>query len=428
MDREKLFNRLGAMPALESDFAALTATGGRLVGSRSEAAARQWLVRRLNAIQGIRFDTFRFPFTAWASLESSLELFDAGSARNYPCHPLYWSGETPVGGLEAGLVDIGRGTEEEFRAHAAAIPGNLVIVRHEYPFSDRTIHRRVKYKRAREGAAAGFVIVNHLPGNGLVTGSCGEDSPKNIPAIGVSYETGARLSAAQNARARLRITTRRQPAIGVNLIAEVPGQTDEWVVVCAHYDGHDVAQSALDNATGVVSAMTVFENFCPLIANLRRGLRLILFTAEESGLLGSKLYVQSLTDAERNRIAVVLNLDTLAGSPRFSCLTSGFPELEGFVAETGRRAGLEFRSYPTLLRNSDHFNFAQAGIPALRLVAGFDEPEGGARLILTEADRSNLVQRDELKLGTQVAGALVWSALIWPSQICAHRPSAAQPS
>ena len=39
MDREKLFNRLGAMPALESDFAALTATGGDDIRSAAPAAA-----------------------------------------------------------------------------------------------------------------------------------------------------------------------------------------------------------------------------------------------------------------------------------------------------------------------------------------------------------------------------------------------------
>ena len=77
--------------------------------------------------------------------------------------------------------------------------------------------------------------------------------------------------------------------------------------------------------------------------------------------------------------------------------------------------------YGPLMRNSDHFNFAQRGIPAIRLVAGFDEPEAGAQFILTEADTSERVSMDELRRATIAAGVLVWSALEWPGRIASHK-------
>ncbi len=404
------------------DLAALTATGGRLIGSDSEAAARLWIDGRLRRVPASHVTTFSFPYTAWHSTRASLELLDGATARSIRCHPLYWAGETPTSGTVGPVVDIGRGTQEEFRRRAESIRGAIVIVRHEYPFARQAIHRRIKYNRSRELGAAGFLIANNNPGDLLVTGSCGQDSADNIPAAGISRETVVMLAGLANAKLRLRVAIRRQPSTGINFIAEIPGQTSEWVVVCAHYDGHNLAQSALDNGTGVVAALAVFESIGPVVPMLRRGLRLILFTAEESGLLGSKHYVQSLSQTARDQVAVVINLDTLAGSRQFACLTSEYDELARLAGEAGERVGTTFQCHRPLLRNSDHFNFAQAGIPALRLVAGFDDPSAGARLILTEADRANAVSLAELEKGVIAASSLTWSALTTPETVCGHKP------
>jgi Zn-dependent M28 family amino/carboxypeptidase len=196
----------------------------------------------------------------------------------------------------------------------------------------------------------------------------------------------------------------RAAAVGTNLIAELPGSGDEWIVVCAHYDGHDLAQSAVDNATGVAAALAVLREFASR-PRRRRGLRVILFTAEESGLLGSRRYVESLGDGERRQIQMVINLDTVAGSPDLAALTSGFAQLDEFVSRFGlRRVG-------GLLRNSDHFNFAQAGIPALRLVAGFDQPESDVRYLLTQGDTADRVSPRALERGAAAALALADAAL-----------------
>jgi Zn-dependent M28 family amino/carboxypeptidase len=171
--------------------------------------------------------------------------------------------------------------------------------------------------------------------------------------------------------------------------------------------------------------MAIFESFAPFIGGLRRGLRLMLFTAEESRLMGSRVFLQSLPDARQREIALVLNLDTIAGSPRLACLTSGFDELQDFVSQTCEAAGIDKPvCYLPLVRNSDHFNFAQRGIPALRLMAGFDEPQAGARFLLTEGDTRERVLLHELRGAAITAGALVWSALEWPRRIAAHRPPA----
>jgi hypothetical protein len=417
--RALAFGKLRSSGQLAEDFRALTALGGRLVGSESEAAGLALLRAKLGQIEGLQPKEHAFEYRAWANRHSTLELTSSGAPRSLPCHALYWSAETPAEGTEAEVVDVGRGTEEEFRAAGARLKGNIALVRHEYPFASDTIHRRVKYGRSRDLGAAAFLIANNLPGELLVTGSCGQDAADNIPGLGVSLETGALLS--EGARARVRIANRRDARTATNLTGEIRGRQDEVVLVCAHYDGHDLAQSALDNATGVVSALAVARAVAPYVPQLPRGLRIALFTAEESGLLGSRRYVESLAAADRRRIAVVINLDTLTGSARLTCLTSGFDELESFVARTGERAGLSFGCVKPLMRNSDHFNFAERGIPALRVVAGFDDVQAGARYLLTQGDTADKVPPGELESGALAAAELVWSALTWPGPIARHK-------
>lgn len=419
-DRLGAMKRLSLAEGLEVDFEAIVSTGGRLIGSASEARAFEVLSARLVSIPGVRQSGHRFEYVAWAALQTSLDLLSP-IGRKIRAHALYWSAETPPDGLQAEIIDVGRGREEDFERLSDRIPGRIVLARHEYPFGSSTIHRRFKYDWSRKYRAAAFLIANNQRGDFLVTGSCGQDAADNIPAFGVSFESGELLGGTPGARVHMRHTNARRASIGTNLVAEIPGQGPEWVIVCAHYDGHDLAESALDNATGVASALSVLRAFAPHVPSLRRGLRVILFTAEESGLMGSRRYVESLSELDRLSISAVINLDTTVGSRKMACLISGFHDLEPFVHASAARAGYDVECILPLLRNSDHFNFAERGIPAMRLVAGFDEPEAGARFLLTEEDRREKVSLSELRRGVDLAGRLIWDALTQSTPIAEHR-------
>lgn len=411
---------------LAEDLERLTQCGGRFAGSESEAAARSVLLERLSGIPAARIRQQEFEYSGWARQASELEVRGASRLR-VPCHPLIWCPDTPAGGLESEVIDLGRGTRQQFDTVGADLQGRLALVHHEYPFAAGSIHRRVKYNLSRERGAAGFMIAGTLPGHVLVTGSSGSGSAEDIPAVGVSRETGAALGAARRdhrAGVRLSVKSERRRAQGVNVVAEVPGQSSEWVVVCAHYDGHDLAQSALDNATGVVAAIQILAAIAPHCERLRRGLRVVLFTVEEWGLVGSQEYVAGLSDEQTRSIALVVNLDTVTGSPNLTCLTSGVSELNPFVENIGHRLGIHVGAVLPLMRNSDHFSFIGRGIPAMRIVAGFDEPDAGAKYILTAADTLDKVALSELKTATLVATEIVWQSLTSPEVLARHRTAA----
>jgi aminopeptidase YwaD len=404
-----LMGRIAADPDLTRDFETLCSFGGRLAGTESERLAMDFVGERGARASGVSCQTLPVNYGGWRALRSELRLADGSRAA---CHPLVRSVATPSKGLTAEVVDLGRGTAEEFAAHWAEIAGRFVLVRHELMFAAGTIHRRRKYNMAREAGAVGFLIAGPLPG-GLVAGSSGRDpGADGIPAAGLAPETAERLARTGSgwARATLLLDTEEQDAETRTLLFDMPGREEEWVVLSAHVDGHDLGESAIDNASGVAAALAVVRALAPQVAGWRRGLRLAFFSAEEWALTGSARYVAQLSERERSSIALNINLDSVAGGTRLAALTSGFAALEPFLLSVADANGHSLRCVRPLMTNSDHANFALAGIPAFRVVAGYDDPAALVRLVLTAADMRDKVARAELEAAAQLAACLTAAA------------------
>ncbi|MGU3466258.1 M28 family peptidase [Methylobacterium sp. C33D] len=397
---------------LPDEFAAICDCGGRLAGTSSEAAAKALLRRLGEKAAGRPAGIVPTPYDGWRSASATLELVEADRTVLLGCHPLVRTVATPPSGLEAEVVDVGRGTEAEFAALSPLLAGRIVLVQHEYMFAAGHIHRRLKYAWAREAGAVGFLIAGPLPTR-PVAGSSGRGPEDGIPALGVEPEAAARLAptALGYARARLTIAATEFAASTEAILFGLPGQTADTVVLSAHLDGHDLAESAMDNATGVAVALAVTRALAPHAGCFRRGLRLAFFSAEEWALTGSRVYLDGLPVAERKTLAMNLNLDSVAGSGHLTALCSGLPALAAWAERTTRAAGAPVRTFLPPMANSDHANFTRHGIPALRLVAGFDERPSNLRYVLTTADTRDKVTEGQLRLATLAATAMVWSAL-----------------
>jgi len=87
-----------------------------------------------------------------------------------------------------------------------------------------------------------------------------------------------------------------------------------------------------------------------------------------------------MDEATRRSMVININLDSVGGAHVLTALTSGFERLDAWVKATAARAGLPIATHLPLMPNSDHANFAAHGIPAVRLIAGFNS----LRLVLTE--------------------------------------------
>lgn len=406
---DDVFARIWSDPFLPAEFTTLCNCGGRRAGTASEAAALAWLAQAGAAAAGQPCRAHPTPYAGWRATEAGLALIQDGGRVDLPALPLLRSAATA--GLEAEVLPLGRGTPDIFAEAGARLRGRIALVRHEPMFVAGHVHRRVKYAAALAAGAVGFLIEGPLPGS-PVAGSAGRGAEPGIPAFGISPETAAHLAPSRTlARAHMRLATEETVAETQTLLFDCPGATDEWVVLSAHLDGHDPAESAIDNATGVAVALAVARALAPHAGRFRRGLRLALFSAEEWALTGSRVWLQGLDPAERARMVVNVNLDSVAGAAGLTALCSGFPGLADWARSVTAEAGAPVGTHVPLMANSDHANFAAHGIPALRLVAGFDDPASNMRHVLTAADTRDKVREPELRLAAHTAAALAWAAL-----------------
>ena len=113
----------------------------------------------------------------------------------------------------------------------------------------------------------------------------------------------------------VRADIRTGPTPTQNVIAETRGgDPNKVVVVGAHLDSVGVGPGINDNGSGSGAILEIAEQLRGVFP--KNKIRFIWFSAEESGLLGSEAYIDSLDAAERRKIAAMLNFDMI-GSPNF---------------------------------------------------------------------------------------------------------------
>jgi aminopeptidase YwaD len=398
-------------PLMWADFQSLCDLGGRLAGSASEAAALAFARQRLAVVPSakVRDDPVEYP--GWRC--RTAQLTNAMTGVSLQCTSLL--GTASAAGLVAEVLDLGLGRPEDFERHANRVRGRIVMVRHEYPFATGHVHRRVKLGLAQQMGAVGFLIAHPEPGVGAVSGSSGRNGGAGIPALGIGVEAAEVFRRSPDGTlptARMVIDGDDHPARTHMMIADLPGRGLDWVVVSAHIDGHPHGESAMDNATGVAVALGLARLLAPHVSGCPRGLRICLFSAEEWGLIGSRIWLEQMDEAARQSMVINVNLDSVGGAFGLTALTSGFERLDAWVKDTAALAGLPIATYLPLMANSDHANFAAHGIPAIRLLTGFNAPDSNLRLVLTAADTRDKVRLDELDQALRLATTLTWQALV----------------
>jgi len=173
----------------------------------------------------------------------------------------------------------------------------------------------------------------------------------------------------------------------LNVIAEKYGHGagERYVtVVTAHLDSINndsvdplaPAPGADDNGSGSAALLEIAR---VLSKHEGKGdLRLILFGGEEQVLQGSEHHVAHLSQAERQRIKAVVNMDMVATVNSGNILTvllEGAPVsqhvIDGLAAAAARHTALVVKKslYPG---RSDHFPFIRADIPAVLTIEGYD--------------------------------------------------------
>jgi Zn-dependent M28 family amino/carboxypeptidase len=176
-----------------------------------------------------------------------------------------------------------------------------------------------------------------------------------------------------------------------NVVGKIEGSDpvlkNEYVIYTSHWDhfgigvpkdGDKVYHGAVDNATGIGGMIELGRAFATLGAAPKRSILMLAVTAEEQGLLGSAYYAANPLYPLDTTVGVV-NMDALNVYGRTKDITItglGNSELDDYAQAIATEQGRVIRPDPEPERGgffrSDHFPFAQKGVPALASGGGID--------------------------------------------------------
>ncbi len=169
-----------------------------------------------------------------------------------------------------------------------------------------------------------------------------------------------------------------------NVLGLVPGQTDEIIILGAHYDhlglGNrsslepkrigEIHNGADDNASGTAGLLQLAHDFSKTPPP-QRGLLFIAFVGEELGLLGSQYYTENPIFPLEKTIAM-LNMDMI-GRSKGDLIIGGVgtaSEFKKILMDLEEGSQLQFKYVQTPRGSSDHLFFSLKKIPVLFFFSG----------------------------------------------------------
>ena len=238
----------------------------------------------------------------------------------------------------------------------------------------------IKATNAYNAGATAVVIYNNIPGP--LSGTLSNTFTIDMPVVGVSEDVGMQLAATVGLLLRVKTETFAGAVTSYNVLAETrSGNADNAIMIGAHLDAVNAGAGINDNGSG---AGAVLETALQMArVKPRNVVRFAFWGAEEAGLIGSTYYVNTLSAAELNRVALYLNFDIL-GSPNhvFFVLDgddsdgvgagpapAGSAEIESVFHEFYGLRGLPFKG-ADINGTSDYWPFSEAGIPVGGLFSG----------------------------------------------------------
>ncbi len=177
---------------------------------------------------------------------------------------------------------------------------------------------------------------------------------------------GDAVKLVKNGTKEIRITVIQREYDGKshNVVAELPGQREEYITLTAHYDTTSLSHGAYDNMTGCVGLLGVMDALKDRPRNY--GLRFVFCGSEERGLLGSKAYVKD-HEAELEKTALNINLDMIGSAMgKFIACVTAEDKLAHYISYMGAEVGFPVSAW-TGVYSSDSTSFADKGVPAVSL-------------------------------------------------------------
>ncbi len=289
-----------------------------------------------------------FPVTVYTERVATLSV----DGKEIPCKGYYGS---PSGRVQAPLYYLS-GTDV---TSLKKCKGRIVL-------TDKPVGYKL-YDKLTEHGAIGFITYSgnpHLPDRDIDRKEITYDT-NGLPCLyGVHIHVSDAIELVKKGRGTVEMTLQQTSDRGAshNLVLDLDGDTEETVVICAHYDTTSLSTGAYDNMSSCIALLKIAEYFSTRPHHRR--IRLLWCGSEERGLLGSIAYCQQHGDDLKNTI-LNINLDMLGSLMgefvAFSCVNE---EMLHFLDTFFQKHRFSATSRYAI-RSSDSNSFVHFGIPAV---------------------------------------------------------------
>ncbi len=313
--------------------------GPRRAGSPAGLANEDYLIGKLKEFGLSNVHEEPIPVETFQPTQSRVEIATGAGRKTFNAQWIPYCCFTPAEGTEANLVYA----DPKAFLHVADWTGKVVVTDIEFPlldvgligkFSmgnydpDHTL-QAVKhpatwvrlgwhlYRKAFERGAVGFLgILKDQPG-----GSCRMYAPygfkekdildKPLPGFWVSRDDGPELRqlAKGGAKVRLTLTGERAPGTTHNLVGEIPGETDECIVLHCHHDSPFV--SPVEDASGCSVILALARYFAKGKPPRRK--LIVLFSAGHFyGSIGTRRFIADHAADVVPKVALEITVEHVA--------------------------------------------------------------------------------------------------------------------
>ncbi|MEM7613136.1 MAG: M28 family peptidase [Pseudomonadota bacterium] len=293
-----------------------TEVGPRLAGSEAEARARRWATEALNELgfSDVRTEPFEIPY--WSRQVDRARIV-APAPQALVITALGGSTSTPEGGVEAEVIRF-ENMSELRAADALKVAGKIVFIDEKMTRTqDGSGYGMAVRKRrncATETSAMGGVAClirsvgtqqRRFAHTGMMSRS---ETVGDGPAAALSPPDADQLTrllekGPVRVHIDIKVETRTDAPSG-NVIADVIGREkpEEIVLIGCHLDSWDLGTGAVDDGAGCGIVVAAAHLINTLDEAPRRTVRVVLYGAEEVGLLGGWAYARRHEDDLDNHI------------------------------------------------------------------------------------------------------------------------------
>lgn len=336
--------------------------GPRVAGSAQDQAAVELIVGTLAGL-GLAARIETFPVLSRWMRRQSLEVETAAGWRAVPCSLL--SSVPGTSGLprEAPLVFFSAATDYQGE-DLSHLRGKAVV-----HFGGH-IENRDAYRRLMQAGPAFllFADVRH-PGevplaDGMFPAYTAELG--GVPTLNVPFMAVWRWQQEGATRARICVDGGMTPASSCNICVDFPGSEPGagWLYAGAHYDSQADSPGADDDGSGTAVILEMARQLRS--RRHRRGIRLILFGAEEQLSVGSAIYVRRHREEIGREGRFMLNFDSCGARLGWYAVNGNGPDaMFAAVTESFRRQGRYLKVSRECIPYTDQFPFAVCGVPGV---------------------------------------------------------------